>query len=346
MKRLLAGVVLCFVSPIALADHGPGGTGGGVGTLSAETLEKGTLTLTLGAAASTFQDVDDPEGIEMASRSGHHHVDVLDRSLLGELRLAYGVTDVLELSLSTGYYSATGARIYDPAEEHHEEEGEGDEHSGALLRPRHAQDGQGREHDEGDNPAAFDPDGPTDLWLHAKYRFHVGTGASTALVGGLKAPTGDDAARDSNGEPVEPASTASSGAWDVMAGIAHSRRLSSRVDLDASLAYTAHQEREDYRIGDRADGGVALSLRVSPKHTPIWRLVMELDGRWRDRNEEGGADNENSGGVGLFAAAGASVVFTDHVGVSIMGVAPVSESTSGEQIETSFALQGRLTLTF
>lgn len=311
-------LALGFITLPARADHGPGGSGGGVTVASAETLKKGTLSLTLGVDYTSFENVDDPEGLERSAASGDH-VDAIDHGFIETVGLAYGLTDSLEIGLATGYYSATGARIYDAGTEDPEEE------------PHVLQ---------------FDPKGMTDLWLNAKYRLQKTGMHSSALFGGIKAPTGRDDAVDSEGEEVEPPSQAGTGAWDASLGFAHTAKPTARVRVDASLRYTLHQRHDGFRIGDRLDAGVSACYRISLKHYPRWYAVGELNARLRQRNEEGPETITNSGGKSYLATAGFVTQLSDRIAVVLVGVTPILEDLNGSQVETRFKVQAQLSFEF
>lgn len=315
---LTLGLALCLGGAPARADHGPGGAGGGVATVSAETLARGTFSISLGFDHERFENVDEAEGLERAAASGDH-VDAIDRSLIGEVALSYGVTERLEVGLATGHYVATAARIYDAGLEDPEEE-----------------------------PAVhgFDPDGVTDLWLNAKFRLHRSSERSSALFGGVKAPTGKDGAVDSEGVLVEPSSRAGTGAWDAAIGFAHTERFSARLRMDTSVKYTWHQHHDDYRIGDRIDAGVALCYRVSLKHLPRFYLLGELNARSRQRNEEGAGEVANSGGQSYFATAGMVTQLSERVSLLLAGVAPVLQDLNGDQVQTRLGLKAQVSFEF
>ncbi|MFN7973106.1 MAG: hypothetical protein U0166_12280 [Acidobacteriota bacterium] len=291
---------------------------GGVNTISAETLTKGTFALTFGVDFSTFETVDDAEGLDRSAASGDH-VDAIDHSFIETLALSYGVTDTFELGLAAGYYTARDARIYDAGTEDPEEE---------------------------PTVKTFDPDGATDVWLHGKFRFAKSADRTSAFIGGIKAPTGKDNVTDSEGEPVEPPSRAGTGAWDADLAFAHTERISQRFRVDASARYTFHQRHEDFRIGDRVDLGVAACYRMSLKHLPRWFVIGELNARFRQHNEEGSADVPNSGGNSYFATVGVVTQLSEKMSIVLAGVAPLMEDLNGNQVETRAKLQAAVSFEF
>ncbi|MFN7973330.1 MAG: transporter [Acidobacteriota bacterium] len=322
LSRGLAPLSLALLfGTIALADHGPGTSGGGVSTLSGETMKQGKWSISFAIDATFFDDVSDEDAFARAARSGDHF-DALDRSYLTSIAFGYGITDDVQIAASIGYYTADGARIYDP--------------------------GSGEEGAAAEEAETFDPDGLTDLWIDLKWRFYHGPAGSFALVAGVKAPTGKSDVTNSGGEGVEPASTAGSGAWDGRIGVAHSRFLSKRVTLDASLAYTARTRHDDFKLGDRVDAGVAIAFRLTgdAKSFPQASVFGELYARHLARSEEGSETTGNSGGTTLFVSPGVRFGFSRAVALTLSSQVPVSQDLHGEQLETSYKLSAAVSFTF
>ncbi len=287
----------------AFADHGPGTSGSGFITFSAETLKPGQFS-------SSFQfdwtEFDSPSGMP-------EEVDLLDRSFLSTFNVSYGVAENFQLGLTYGYFSSEGNREFENGEE-----------------------------------VTFDPDGFTDLWLTGKYRFYQGPAGQFAMLGGIKAPTGDSTITNSEGEPVEPSATAGTGAWDDLVGFAYTVPLSATVTLDASAIYTFRGEAHDYRLGDRLDLGSSLAWRVCGDAVtyPQVSLVAEATLRHVQKSEEGGADDEATGGTVLFLSPGMKVSCTERLAASMGVQFPVVQNLNGDQLETDFRLITGISYTF
>ena len=298
----LAFAMFSLAAPLR-ADHGPGTSGSGFTTLTAETLKPGQFSSSFQFDWTEFKDLGgDIEG-----------VDLLDRSFLSTLNVAYGVVDDFQLGLTYGYYSAEGNRELE---------------DGELL--------------------TFDPDGFTDLWLTGKYRFYQGPAGQLALIGGVKAPTGDSSLTNTEGEQVEPSATAGTGAWDGLAGLAYTVPLSAALTLDASALYTFRGERYDYRLGDRLDLGTSLAWRVcgDAKTFPQVSLVAEATLRHIAKSEEEGEKDGNTGGTVLFLSPGVKVSFTEKIAGSIGIQLPVLQDINGRQVETQFRLITGVSIAF
>lgn len=287
----------------AFADHGPGTSGSGFITFSAETLKPGQFS-------SSFQfdwtEFDSPGGMP-------EEVDLLDRSFLSTFNVSYGVVENFQLGLTYGYFSSEGNREFENGDE-----------------------------------VTFDPDGFTDLWLTGKYRFYQGPIGQFAMLGGIKAPTGDSTITNSEGEPVEPSATAGTGAWDGQAGLAYTIALNAVLTLDASALYSFRGERHDYRLGDRLDIGTSLAWRLGEgggKYSQV-SLVAEAILRHVQKSEEGGADDEATGGTVLFLSPGVKVSFTERLAASLGVQLPVVQNLNGAQLETDFRLLTGISYTF
>jgi hypothetical protein len=299
----LSIIATIFTATTARADHGPGTSGSGFTTLTAETLKPGQFS-------SSFQF----DWTEFDGLGGNlEGVDLLDRSFLTTLNIAYGVAENFQLGLTYGYYAAEGNREL-----------------------------------EGGDIVTFDPDGFTDLWLTGKYRFYQGPAGQLALIGGVKAPTGDSSLTNTEGERVEPSATAGTGAWDGLAGLAYTVPLSAALTLDASALYTFRGERYDYRLGDRLDLATSLAWRVcgDAKTFPQVSLVAEATLRHIAKSEEEGEKDANTGGTVLFLSPGVKVSFTEKIAGSIGIQLPVLQDLNGRQVETQFRLITGVSIAF
>jgi hypothetical protein len=348
-KLHLAALLTACACPIALADHGPGTSGSGVNTETAETLKARQWSSTLKFDWTEFDSVGDAVAV------GLDHFDFIDRSFLTTLSIGFGVTDNFQLSLAFGYYAADGTRqlahSHEEDDAHHEEEEEEEsaEHEHAAGTPEH-------EHEEVEAPTAaeapqidsFDPDGWTDLWLTAKYRLYRGPLGQFALMGGVKFPIGDDRVFTSSGERVEPASTPGSGAWDGMFGAAYTQSLGPNVAVDVSAQYTIRGEARDYRLGDRFDAGAALGWRFwgSAQSYPQASLQAEATVRSVAKSKESEVREDSTGGTVLFLSPGLRVRFTEHASLSVGVHFPVVQDLNGDQVETDFRVTSSLSISF
>jgi hypothetical protein len=307
--------VFALASSDAYANHGPGTSGGGSSTASGETLKLGAWDFTLRFDVTQFESVSDAESRRRALKAGDF--DSLRRAEVTTFGVAYGVTDEFQLGAQIGWYEG---RHFTSAED----------------------DGMG-----GTTLAHADPHGLTDLWLNAKYRLFENHG-QLALIGGVKLPTGDDDERLDDGSRLEPSSQPGTGAVDLQFGLAWSRYLTPRVTLDASALYTRRGDHDHFRVGDRADVGVALAYRLteSVKEFPNWSVSAELTDVWIGKDVDHGAANENSGGDSVLAAAGLRVRLSPRLALTLAPSLPLVQDLNGEQVKVRWKVALALSFSF
>lgn len=318
----LSVLSLLLSATAAGADHGPGTAGGGVATMTGQTLAKGGFTVGLTGDYTQFDHLNASQ-IDARTRkvSGHHaHFDAIRYSLLETIELAYGLTDDLQLGVSFGYYQADDLR-------------EGHIHG----------DGSYGYHNYGDIG------GPTDPWLSAKYRVLKHRGGHLAVLGGVKFPLGDDDEFGNGGRrSLEPSLQPGSGAFDYMVGVAYSRWLTSHLSLDTSAQYTFRTRHDHYEIGDRYDMGTALSYRLTEASSdfPQWSVVMEGNLRDLQKNDEGGSKVPNSGGTAYFLSPGVRLGLCDGLTLRLAVPVPVIQELNDEQQETDYKVTTGVTYAF
>jgi hypothetical protein len=301
--------------PAAFApNHGPGTSGGGGATTSAETLRAGRWSVALRSDWTEYESTSRAEAEAAAIAAGEF--DALGRAWVNQLVLGYGLTDELELGVELGTYS--GSDFIDAEE-----------------------DGLG-----GAESASADPRGLTDTWIALKWRVHRAPSGHWALLAGVKLPTGEDDETLSNGEELEPSSQPGSGAYDARLGLAFSRFLDARFTLDASALYTFRGAHDGFAVGDRADFGFALAYRLSEDAggPHAWSAFAELAGTWLDEDEEDGVANENSGGEVVFLALGLRDRESPRWAFSLAPAVPILQDVNGEQVESDWRVG--MTLTF
>jgi len=316
LSVLAGGIGLATSGPLH-ADHGPGTSGGGASTQSAETMKPGKFSAELRLDYTEFEHLSDSEIDRKTARAGDF--DLLDRSFLETLSVSYGVVENFQVGLSIGLYQAKRAR-----------EAEFDSSTGET------------------EIATFDPDGLTDLWLTGKWRFYRGPIGQLATFGGVKFPTGRSDVHNSAGERVEPAATAGSGSYDGMLGLAFSRYLTSRLTMDVSGQYTIRGEHDQFKLGDRIDGGVAVAYRFTEDITkyPQFSVFGEANVRHLFKSEEDGERDPNTGGTVLFLSPGVRASFSRNVAFTVSPQIPVLQDRNGEQLETKIKVNAALTVSF
>lgn len=191
--------------------------------------------------------------------------------------------------------------------------------------------------------AVGNPSGLTDLTLRGKLRVASVERTSIALLGGVIAPTGEQRERLSNGNTLDPSSQPGTGRLGLQGGLAFTHAFTSAFKLDTSSLYTHRLERDDLRIGDRLDTGIALSSRVTEAHdSPGVSLFGEVNHVWlgKDKSDEG--PNQNSGGTSLFLTGGLRLDLGKHLTLTVAPSLPLYQDSNGEQVEVSYKLTGLL----
>jgi Putative MetA-pathway of phenol degradation len=348
-KPFLTTLLATTFASLSFADHGPGTSGSGANTETAETLGARQWSSTLKFDWTEFDSPGDSAAI------GKDHFDFIDRSFLTTLSIGVGITENFQLSLAFGYYATDGTRQiahgHDEGEDAHAEEEPADHEHAEGEEHEHEQEAEpADEHATAEAPQidSFDPDGWTDLWLTAKYRVYRGPLGQFAFIGGVKFPIGDDRVFSSSGERVEPASTPGTGAWDGLFGGAYTQALGPNVAVDASAQYIVRGEAHDYRLGNRFDAGVALGWRFlgSAQSFPQVNVQGEATVRSVQKSKVSEQREENTGGTVLFLSPGLRVRFNEHAALSVGVQFPVVQELNGDQVETDFRVTSSLNISF
>jgi hypothetical protein len=300
--RAPLGVLLACTAGPALADHlgaSAYGSGGGMTVFSPDTLDGGHWAAGLRLTYTHPEQRSDAELAALASE--HIHAHNTDYNLSASLGLAYGVSHHLTISAELPYVRRDHLR-----EGTHEHDGgvalNGVEQLGSIA-------------------------GIGDVNLLAKYRLTEGERSGFALIAGIKLPTGSTHRRSPDGERLETEHQPGSGSWDPIFGASASTRAGP-VQLTASALYQiSTRGAQETRLGNRLQGGIALSHRFGPKpyeHAEThnhhhgdeldehsdgprhssWDAFVELAGEWEGRQKVGGEIEQASGGKWAWVAPG------------------------------------------
>ncbi|MBV8907581.1 MAG: transporter, partial [Sphingomonas sp.] len=229
-----------FLSTPAIADHlGPSGFGGGGGAsvFSPETLDEGHWAA---GFRVTYTRPEQRSDAELAALAGQHvHAHNTDYNLNASLGVAYGITHHLTVSAELPYVRRDDLREGTHA------------HSGSVAVNGVEELGSVA--------------GIGDMNLLAKYRVTEGMGPSFALIAGLKLPTGSTHKKSLDGERLETEHQPGTGSWDPIFGASASAPLGA-VTLTASALYQLSTKgAQDTRLGNRLQGGLALSHRFGER---------------------------------------------------------------------------------
>jgi hypothetical protein len=298
---LIVGAAAVALSSPALADHmGPSGfgSGGGMSVFTPDTLDEAHWSAGL---RLTYTRPEKRSDAELEALAGQHiHAHNTDYNINASAGVAYGVSHRLTVSVELPY-----VRRDDLREGTHDHEGgvavNGIEQLGSVA-------------------------GIGDLSLLAKYRLSDGGTTGLALIGGIKVPTGSTHRRSIDGERLETEHQTGTGSWDPIVGASASTSMGA-VQLTASALYQFSTEGAQHtRLGDRLQGGIALSHRFggeahqhaeSHNHhhgdeldehhehaESSWDAFVELAGEWEGRQKVDGEVEDASGGKWAYVAPG------------------------------------------
>lgn len=165
---------------------------------------------------------------------------------------------------------------------------------------------------------------------------------------GIKAPTGEDDARDRLGRlppPVQPGT----GSWDVLGGAVLTWQTLD-FQIDGQLSYRANREAHGFEAGDVLELDGSLQYRLWPRRlgagVPAFLYgVIEVNLVRAAKDRIGGHDDPNSGGTTLFLTPGLQYVTRKWIveaGVQI----PVSQNLHGTALENDYVATVGLRLNF
>ncbi len=312
LRASLCLLALTTVTHPAHANHGPGASGGGSSTISGETLKPGAWELSVREDYTEFESFSRAEALARAQDGGDF--DALKRGFLTTFDVAYGIMDDLQVGASIGFFK-------------------GDHFIGASS--------------EGDF-GTIDPQGLTDLTIIGKYRFMKGEPGNLAIVFGVKAPTGRDDVRLSNGELLSPSDQPGTGAWDFPIGFGYSRFLTPQVTIDASALYVARTEHESFKVGDRVNLAATVAYRITEdiKDFPQVSVFLETQYIHLFRDRLDGQTDSNSGSDSIYLGPGVRVRFDPHTSLTVSPSIPVYQNVYGNQGKVDFKLAVILSFSF
>ncbi|HEY3326671.1 MAG TPA: transporter [Novimethylophilus sp.] len=165
---------------------------------------------------------------------------------------------------------------------------------------------------------------------------------------GVKAPTGEDNARDGLGRlppPVQPGS----GSWDALGGAVLTYQTLV-FQIDSQVSYKANREANGFQTGNVLQIDGSLQYRLWPRNlgvgVPAFLYgVLEANLVHAARDRVDGANNLNSGGTTLFLSPGVQYVtrkWIAEAGVQI----PVIQHLNGTALKNDYALTAGFRINF
>lgn len=313
------GMLSCIATP-AYADHPSLGFGsdkaGPIITMQAATLPQGKLAVGLTSEYIRSERFSDAALTDFAANHVHaHSVDWLLNTAIG---VSYGLSDDVSLSVRIPQI-----------------------HRENVRASSHVHGGGGPVNGVADRG---DSSGIGDVSVLGKYRFWQSGAHQSALLFGVKAPTGRTNV-EQGGERLDAEHQPGSGAWDGLFGFAVGSKAGP-VSLDASALYSLVSEgTQDTDLGDRLAYNLAVSYRIGGAmhdHRTMmhqhqaWDLVLELNGEWMNQQEIAGETEENSGGNTIFLSPGLRYVPNENWSAQVSVGLPVVSNLGKGHTETDY----------
>lgn len=169
-----------------------------------------------------------------------------------------------------------------------------------------------------------------------------------APFAGVETPTGDDDAADSFGRlpaTVQPGS----GSWDPFAGIVVTYQTLD-FQIDAQASYQSNTEANGFDFGDVARLDASFQYRLLPRAlgpgVPGFLYgVVEANLIRKGKNENGGADDPNSGGTSLFLVPGLQYVTKRWI-VEAAVQLPAVQNLNGTALENDYMVRAGFRVNF
>lgn len=165
---------------------------------------------------------------------------------------------------------------------------------------------------------------------------------------GVKAPTGEDGARDGSGllpPPVQPGS----GSWDALGGAVLTYQTLD-FQIDSQVSYKANREANGFQAGNVAEFDISLQYRLLPRSldagVPAFLYgVIEANLVHSAKDRMSGSSDPDSGGTTLFITPGLQYVTRKWIveaGVQI----PVSQDLNGTALKNDYVFTTGFRLNF
>jgi hypothetical protein len=327
---LTTAAIIALIPSSAKADHGSmGGASEGAGpivTSRAETMKAGTFTASVTSEFASFDEFSDNE---LINRAGQHiHAHSADYLLINSLGLAYGL-EGLTLSVRLPYVYRdnirSGSHSHGPAGNTAEDHG--------------------------------DVGGLGDATFMGKWRFYAGEDFSSALLFGIKAPTGETGKKH-DGEKLEAEHQPGSGSWDPLLGAAVTKRLGDFAVDASTLASFAQEGAQHTDLGNRVSYNLALSWRAGEEARRQFHhegkahghnyldLTLELNGEWVGKKQEDDEADPDSGGNQVFLSPGIRFTPESHwSGFLSVGI-PVISNLGAGHAETDYKVTAGISKSF
>ncbi len=334
MSKKILPFFLVTLPCTALADHASIGLGVGtaspIATESALTLPEGRISTGFRAEYIRFDEYSNTK--LQALREADTEADLHSVESLWSLSVAaaYGITDDLTVGIRVPFILRDNIR-----------------------EPAHGDHGGG--HDE---PAAIESlgniEGIGDTTLYGQYRFFKHDGTNVSVLFGIKTPTGKTSRHSADGLALlDTEFQPGSGSWDGILGLAFTQKQGA-FSVDASTVYTiASEGTQETDLGDIFSYNFALSYRLfgqqglsyqAPKYA--FDTILEFNGEWRDKEENHGLKDNNSGGNIAYISPGLRFAAAKNISMAASFGIPVVQDTNGDQVEPDYRVISSINFSF
>ncbi len=165
---------------------------------------------------------------------------------------------------------------------------------------------------------------------------------------GVKAPTGEDSARDGSGL-LPPSAQPGSGSWDALGGAVLTWQTLD-FQIDSQVSYKANREANGFQAGNLAEFDASLQYRLLPRSlgagVPAFLYgVIEANLVHSAKDRMSGSSDPDSGGTTLFITPGVQYVTRKWIveaGVQI----PVSQDLNGTALKNDYVFTTGFRLNF
>ena len=197
-----------------------------------------------------------------------------------------------------------------------------------------------------------DTSGIGDARLFGRYTIYKdnfpGGNFRIAPFAGLELPTGDDNDRDRLGILPAPLQLGS-GSWDPFGGVVATYQTLD-FQVDSELSTKVNTKANGFEFGDEARFDASLQVRLWPREltggVPGFVYgVLETNLIYQGKNEIGGANDGNSGGLTLFLSPGIQYVTRRWILEAIVQV-PAFQDLGGTALEDDFTVRAGIRFNF
>jgi len=169
-----------------------------------------------------------------------------------------------------------------------------------------------------------------------------------APFAGLELPTGDDDDSDSLGRLPAPLQLGS-GSWDPFGGVVVTYQVLD-YQIDSQISYQVNTAANNFDFGDVARFDASFQYRLWPRELEggvpgFFYGVAESNLIYRGKNEIGGRDDPNSGGLTWFLAPGLQYVTKRWILEAIVQL-PVLQDLGGTALEDDFTARAGFRVNF